>query len=494
MNIPPGLKQTGIRIGAVSLVKVMGLTGRIILTRMAGPEGIGLFQIAYSYFGFMLMLITGGLPTSLGMYTAKQPALGWFWFKRLSTLLSMIGATLCLLTLAYASTISTWLGNPVLEPFIRSLSLAIFVVPLLSLLRGYLQGLEHYSAIAVSELIEQAVRIGLMLGMTWLWLPQGVMYAVGRSLIGTAMGGIAAFVMLLLFLRYTGQKNQLPPYVSTGKSDGFWFIKSSLVISFTRLLIPFSDMLDAVIIPLRLQIAGYTSTQATAMYGLLMGMAMLVVYMPTIVTAAISHTLTMKLALSWQELRYDYFAKKSRQTMEIVWIWGITSSSFLWIFNRDLAQLLFHSGQTAELIRWLSIVPLLVGLREVSTSILWAQDNKKISLIGTAIGITAATLSHYFLIPLNGVHLKGAVAGVILMEFIIMSGNLIGLRNLLKGVRITSLTVHFIVVIVISALAAWLREWTTLPVYWGDYAILPSIFLFFLLNGSYLMIHYRLRS
>ncbi|MGC5771229.1 oligosaccharide flippase family protein [Paenibacillus pabuli] len=494
MNIPPSLKQTGIRIVAVSLVKVMGLTGRIILTRVAGPEGIGLFQIAYSYFGFVLMLITGGLPTSLGMYTARHPELGWFWFKRLSTLLSLIGATLCLLTLAYSSTISTWLGNPILEPFIRSLSLAIFIVPILSLLRGYLQGLEHYGAIAVSELIEQAVRIGLMLGITWLWLPQGVYYAVGRSLIGTAVGGLAAFVVLLFFLRHIGQKNEIHHRVPSGKSDGLWFITSSLFISATRLLIPFSDMLDAVIIPSRLQTAGYTSAQATAMYGLLMGMAMLVVYMPTIVTSAISHTLTMKLVLSWQERRYDDFANKSRKAMEMVWIWGITSSFFLWIFNRDLSQLLFHSTQTAELISLLSIIPLLVGLREVSTSILWAMDNKKISLIGTTVGITAATLAHYYLIPLDEFHLRGAVTGVVLMELIIMAGNLIGLRHILKNIRIGRLTVHVLVVVAISALVIWLREWTTLPVNSLNYAILPNILLFFLLTGSYLMFCYRSKS
>ncbi|QOS78131.1 oligosaccharide flippase family protein [Paenibacillus sp. JNUCC31] len=494
MNIPPGLKQTGIRIGAVSLVKAMGLIGRIILTRMAGPEGIGLFQIAYSYFGFMLMLITGGLPTSLAMYTARQPALGWIWFKRLSVLLVLIGGTLCLLTLAYSSSISRWLGNPVLEPFIRSLSLAIFVVPLLNLLRGYLQGLEHYGVIAVSELMEQAVRIGIMLGVTWLWLPKGVMFAVGRSLIGTAIGGIAAFVVLLLFLRHVGQKNGIQPLTPTGASDGLWLIKSSLVISVTRLLIPFSDMLDAIIIPLRLQTAGYTSTQATAMYGLLTGMALLVVYMPTTVTAAISHTLTMKLVLAWQEQRFVYFVKNSRKAMELVWISGIISSSFLWIFNRGLSQLFFNSTQTAELIRCLSLIPLLVGIREVSTSILWAQENKKVSLIGTTIGITVATLSHYYLIPLDGFHLLGAVAGVLLMELTIMAGNLIGLRNVLKEIHMGSLAVHTLVIAAISALVIGLGDWIILPVNWGNYSILPNMLLFFLLNGVYLMIHYRFRS
>ncbi|MGE6663754.1 oligosaccharide flippase family protein [Paenibacillus xylanexedens] len=78
------LCQTGIRLGAIALTKSFGLAGRVILTRFIGAEGIGLFQIAYAYFGFVLMLITCGLPTTLAMYTAGKKDRGWVWFKRLT--------------------------------------------------------------------------------------------------------------------------------------------------------------------------------------------------------------------------------------------------------------------------------------------------------------------------------------------------------------------------------------------------------------------------
>ena len=109
----------------------------------------------------------------MALYTAEQNALGWVWFKRLSVVFILVGASICIFSMNYSQHISAWLGNPDLSFFIRPLSLALFVVPLLSLLRGYLQGLECYTAIAVSELIEQAVRVVLMLFIAWLLMPQG---------------------------------------------------------------------------------------------------------------------------------------------------------------------------------------------------------------------------------------------------------------------------------------------------------------------------------
>ncbi|WMT43345.1 oligosaccharide flippase family protein [Paenibacillus sp. D2_2] len=360
MNIPPVIRQMGIRLGAITLVKAMGLIGRILLTRMVGTEGIGLFQIAYSYYGFVFMLITGGVPTALALYTAEQNAHGWIWFKRLSVVFGLVGTAICILSISYSQHVSEWLGNPHLSIFIRPLSLALFVVPLLSLLRGYLQGLESYGAIAVSELIEQAVRVVLMLSIAWLLMPQGTIYSAGISQIGTALGGIAAFISLLIYYLHTKRKDVI--YSTTPRSritDGIWFLRSSFSIAMTRLMVPFSDMLDAMIIPSRLQTAGYDSSQATAMYGLLTGMAILIVYMPTILTGAISHTITMKLVMAWKERRIGQFNTRSREALEIGWIWGIATCIFLWYYKSELSLVFFRTPEAAELIQWLFIIPLL---------------------------------------------------------------------------------------------------------------------------------------
>ncbi|GAA0381103.1 oligosaccharide flippase family protein [Paenibacillus motobuensis] len=452
-----------------------------------------MFQMAYSYYGFLFMLITGGVPTALALYTAEQKALGWVWFKRLSVVFILVGASICIFSMNYSQHISAWLGNPDLSFFIRPLSLALFVVPLLSLLRGYLQGLECYTAIAVSELIEQAVRVVLMLFIAWLLMPQGTVFAAGISQIGTALGGIAAFVSLLIFYLYTKRDapGYAPPRSRSRITDGIWFIRSSLIIAMTRLLVPFSDMLDAIIIPSRLQTAGYDFSQATAMYGLLTGMAVLIAYMPTIVTSAISHTITMKLVMAWKERLIEQFDARSREALEIVWIWGIASCIFLWFYKDELSLVFFKTPEAAVLIQWLFIIPLVVGLREITTSILWSQGNNRISLIGTIIGISIAALSHYSFIPLEGLNIIGAVIGILLMELIITVINIIGLKRVVSGMNLGRLLLHTLIFLVVLVPTASLTRSIGSQIHWGNYSSLPGMFLYLLLVCTYLLIRYR---
>ncbi|MFE6076574.1 oligosaccharide flippase family protein [Paenibacillus sp. NPDC057886] len=438
--------QTGMRLGAIALTKAIGFTGRVVLTRMIGAEGIGLFQIAYAYFGFVLMLVTGGFPTALALYTARRKDQGWPWFKRLAVLLMVGGAIAFLLTLAFATKLSHVMGSEKSYFFIRALAPAFIVVPSLSLLRGYLQGLEHYQAVAFSEVAEQLVRVALMLGLCYLLLFKGTYYAGGMSMIGTTFGGITAFVILLVFSRRNVAEIGNP--ISLSGTDKTWFVRSSLAICLTRLLIPFSDMFDAIIIPERLQSAGYSDSQATALFGLLTGMALLVAYMPTIVTAAISHTMTMKLSTSWKKQQENLFRTYSNKAIQYAWNWGLVSGLFLSTFSSELALLLFNSKQAGQLILWLSSIPLVVGLREITTSILWAQDRRKVTFISTAIGMVCAICCHYILIPY--LYLTGAVIGILLMELIVLFANVFALRRLLPFFYLSKMAVSALLMLFIG--------------------------------------------
>ncbi|MBP1903985.1 stage V sporulation protein B [Paenibacillus turicensis] len=435
------IRQTGIRLSAIGLSKMMGLIGRISLTRMIGAEGIGLFQIAYAYFGFALMIITGGFPTALAMYTARNKQQGWIWFKRLSILLMTCGAIAFFVTLTFSEQIPHLLGNANSYYFIRALAPALVVVPSLALLRGYLQGLEQYSAIALSEVTEQLIRVTVMLTICYLLLQQGTFYAGGFSLVGTTLGAISAFAILFFFYieGIEPSSYKATASYSPAKGEGAWFVRSSLAICLTRLLIPFSDMTDALIIPLRLQSAGYSPSQATALFGMLTGMALLIAYMPTLVTAAISHTMTMKLAAAWKEKQNQVFRSYSLKAIRYAWFWGIISSLFLWIYAEELAFLIFNSTEAGAAIKALSLIPLIVGIREITTSILWAQEQKKVTFIATVIGIICAVCCHYFLIPILYIPLYGAIIGILLMEIIILIANVFALRLSLNNLQISKI-------------------------------------------------------
>ncbi|HAF99430.1 MATE family efflux transporter [Paenibacillus lactis] len=283
----------------------------------------------------------------------------------------------------------------------------MFVVPLLSLLRGYLQGIELYNVIAFSEIIEQAIRVFFMLVIVVLYMPQGPAIATGNSMISTSLGAISAFFVLISYYLFVNRKSDQPP--PRWKDTSFqkeikWFLNSSLIISLTRLLVPLSDALDAIIIPNRLQAAGYTSAEATAIFGVLTGMAALVAYMPTLVTAAISHTLAMRMVADWEARNFDGFYLRTRIALKISWIWGWTASLFLYVYNEEISLILFDTIEAAKPIQYLFIVPLLVGIREVSTSILWVQEYKKVPLIGLIVGISISIVVHYYLVAIPGLN------------------------------------------------------------------------------------------
>lgn len=425
--LPILVKQTVLRSTMLVLGKCIGLVGRVILTRMLGAEGIGLYQIVYSFFGMILTILTGGLPTTLALFTTKQPTRGWKAFQYTSFFMGGLGASVAYLVYLYAENIAPFLGNTSLHIAIRCLVPALFAVPLLQLLRGYMQGVKSYNVISISELVEQSVRITFMIVLAGLCLPKGIIYALGASLYGTTIGAISAFVIITSFV-YLSKKPNIIPIQSSRQTGGLaLLLRSSIAIGCTKMLVPMSEFIDSLLIPHRLQTAGYSLSESISMYGVVTGMAAVVAYMPTIVTGSLSHTVTMRIAADYEQRQShgQYVA----HVLKFVWVWGIVSSLFLFLFAAVLSKLIFSTNEAVQSIRGLAAIPLIVGLREITTSILWAQERQRIPLIGLIGGIGVSIALQYFILAIPGAGYTGAVIGIITLEITAVLLNMRALRH-----------------------------------------------------------------
>ncbi|KAA9004190.1 oligosaccharide flippase family protein [Paenibacillus spiritus] len=427
MRIPRLLKQWAIRAGAMLAVKLIGLVGRVILTRIIGAEGIGLYQIAYSFYGFLLML-TSGFPTTLAMATAKGPKQGWRVLIRVSQCLILCCGLLSLAVFWCRKDIAVLLGNAELEYAIHSLALSLFAVPLLGLVRGYLQGMKQFGIIALSEIVEQSVRFLCMLLLIGQFLSLGVAQAMGYGLYGTFAGAFISFSLLTLFISVN--KDKMP---SNRTGDAFitlsWFAKTSLAISATRLFVPLSEFLDALIVPNRLIAAGYSAAESTAIYGVVYGMAVLVVYAPTLFTGALSHILTSHMVAESQRGKNVTFMALCRTAFSTSWIWGGVTGLFLFVYAEELSFYIFHTDSASQVIRLLAWIPLIVGFREVSTSVLWAEDIRKNPFLGLLTGIACSIVCQFTLVGIPGFGYKGAAIAILVLEGMATLWNLSVLRN-----------------------------------------------------------------
>lgn len=395
---------------------------------MVGAEGVGLFQIAYSYYGLMLIIITGGMPTAVALNTAKDSSLGWWLFKSFSIVIIVVGGLVSLLTFWFSDGIAQLLGNSQLDFAIRCVAPALFAVPLLSLLRGYLQGQERYSAIALSEVTEQAVRIASMLIFVSFFLSDGLTVAVGGGILGSFTGAFFSFFLLVFLFAFTQKPIQRIDNSQRLRPALSLVFQTSIIIALTRLLIPASDLFDAILIQKRLQVAGHTASEAMAMYGVLTGMAVIVVYMPTLLTAALSHTLTMKIAADWQEGRINQFNRRIYAALELGWVWGWASGLFIFEYSGEFSWLLFGTDEATKPIQYLAFIPLIVGFRELTTSILWTQDRKKVPFVGLLTGIFVTFFLLYFLVSIPGFGYAGAAISLLSMELVAAVWNMAAIK------------------------------------------------------------------
>ncbi|QRG70261.1 oligosaccharide flippase family protein [Brevibacillus choshinensis] len=421
MHVPQLMKDFLLRSSLMTVGKIIGAIGRLILFRLLGSEGIGLYQMAYSYYGLMITVISGGFATALSLATAKNQHTGKQWFHFSLLLLAVLGGATGLFSYLGAPTIAKWMGIAELVRPIQLLAPAIVLVPVLSLMRGFLQGVQRYGAIAISELIEQVVRVISMVIFASLFLYAGLSEAVGGAILGAAAGAVVAFLFLLLPLS-TSLSNVHPAPPSTASSLSV-FLLSCMAIMGTRIILPFTDFLDSLLVPNRLVHAGYSDQEATRIFGEFFGIAATVVYVPTLITGSLSHIIMPRLTIAWDSFHSSEFLRKIKVGFHSVLLWGVSASFFLAVYANLLSTIVVGNDSLANVIQSLSLIPLISGLREFSTTVLWSMDMKRKPLIGLLLSTFVSTLVNLFVIGIPAFSKAGIVLGILSFEITSLAYN-----------------------------------------------------------------------
>jgi stage V sporulation protein B len=178
------------------VVKLLGAVYRIPFTRIAGSEGIGLYQMAYPIYVALLSLSTAGIPVALSFLIAERGAMGDRHGARQVFSVSLI-FLFCLGGILAAGLfyISPFLAQRVLGDNRAYYSLiavapAVFIISVAAAFRGYFQGWRLMWPTAVSEVVEQVIRVGTVLLAAQALMSRGVEYAAAGAAFGTFTGGV----------------------------------------------------------------------------------------------------------------------------------------------------------------------------------------------------------------------------------------------------------------------------------------------------------------
>jgi len=199
------LKGTLILTLTSFVVKVLSAVYRVPFQNLVGDEGFYVYQQVYPIYGIAMTLSLSGMPVFLSKLLASEDSvierkklLNQFFFY-----VSLLSMGIFVGLFFGAPLIALMMGDKELTPLIRVVSVVFLLVPFLSTFRGYFQGDMNMLPTATSQLVEQGVRVAVILCSGWLFVSQGQsVYQTGSvATLGATIGGLCAIGVLMYHSR-----------------------------------------------------------------------------------------------------------------------------------------------------------------------------------------------------------------------------------------------------------------------------------------------------
>ena len=191
-------------------VKILGGVNRILLSRILGGEGIGLYQIAYPVYMLGLSIAGAGVPIALSVMVAEKAAQGDY--AGAERIFKVVFAFTAFMACLFGLLLFVGAGGLIsagLVRDVRAYSALIVLAPALTVsvltcaFRGYFQGLQLMVPTAASQICDQFVRVCVMLVAAVVLLPYGLETAVAGAAFGAVPGALAGFsVIAFLYYRH----------------------------------------------------------------------------------------------------------------------------------------------------------------------------------------------------------------------------------------------------------------------------------------------------
>ena len=438
------LKGTLILTVASFVVKVIGSLNWIFVSRILGGEGIGLYQMAFPIYFFAMSISQAGVPVAISIITAERVALKDVFgarrvFRISMTLMVFTGLLFSLLTYFGAGWLIEWqfIRDPRAYMAVVALSPTIFFVTLLASSRGYLQGWQRMTPTAVSQIVEQIFRVLTMVLFASLLLPMGLDYAAAGASLGAFAGAIGGLLVLVYYHwkldkdieREYGPNLAPPPGAAPAPLGAIIrrIFSLALPVSAASIMLPIVSNLDLLIVPQRLEVAGYTVPQATELFGYLTGMAVPLVNLATILTASLAVSIVPAIsearALKDTQRVYNQTAAAVRISNFVCF----PAFVVVFVLATPISTLIYNAPGAGPAVLVSSFSIVLLGLHQVSTAVLQGLGHPKIPMINMILAAAVKVALNWILTAIPWLGIMGAawataadmgVAAVINLYFI----------------------------------------------------------------------------
>ncbi len=410
MKVNVFVKNTVVLVATSLILRTVGMVFRVWQADKIGSEGMGLYQLIFSVYMLAATFSTAGVSTAVTRLVADNEQKGERAVKsvmRAATLVTMVAAAVSVFAVyIFARPIAVhFLKDARAIPALKILSFSLPFMGMSSCFRGYFIARRKTLQPSLVQLLEQAVRIAVVVGCVTVWAHKGLTYTAAAVLLGDTVAEI--FSCLINWLLYVKDRGKMPK--GTGLSGVFQKVMHIAVpITGTCYLGSVLHTVESLLVPLKLTVFHGSKGRGLELFGAIRGMALPTLFFPASFLSSLSTMLIPEVSSASAEgniLKVKQLVSKSVGTTLLL----STFVACAFMFNSsDIGMSIYGDRDVGQVMLVLSPIVPLMYLESVTAGLLKGLDCQMNVLKFNTFDSCFRIFAVFFIVPMFGI--KGYLA------------------------------------------------------------------------------------
>lgn len=413
MKVTLFIKNTVILVATSLILRSVGVLFRIWLADNIGSEGMGLYQLIFSVYMLAATFATSGVSTAVTRLVADEESHG----QRAISGIMRRAVIITLIAAAVSTAVIFLCAEPIAIFLLKDrravlslkiLSLSLPFMGLSSCARGYFIARRKTIQPSLVQMLEQAVRIAVVMVCISLTAEKGLAYTAAAVLMGDVVAETASFcVNWILYLRDRRQSQAGSPAHGIYKK----ILHIALPITGSSYISSILHTTENLLVPQRLSAFHGTKGRGLELFGAIRGMALPILFFPASFLTSLSTMLIPEVSSASASGNL----RKVQETVSYSAGTTLTLSTFvacIFMFNAaDIGNVMYHDTDVGQMILVLSPIVPFMYLESVTAGLLKGLDCQIAQLRFNTFDSCFRIAAVFFLLPHFGI--KGYLAVMI---------------------------------------------------------------------------------
>ncbi|ANB60591.1 polysaccharide biosynthesis family protein [Anoxybacillus amylolyticus] len=392
---------------AALITKILSVFYRIPYQNIVGDVGFYIYQQVYPIYAVMMALATSGYPVVISKLIAERveenDEQGVFDVLRTSFfVLSAIGMFFFFSLYIGGGKLAKWMGDEQLTSLLQVVAFSFLLFPFLAVLRGYFQGRNNMVPTAISQVVEQSVRVATIIGFSYILLRKGhTLYEAGAGAIfGSVTGGFAALFVLTAYWLKSGMRQQRK---GVEKRLVRYLLVQGLIVCVANMVLTLTQLVDALTLLSLLKESGVSERAAQALKGVY-DRGQPLIQLGTVVATSFSFTLVPLIAGAKKRGEQTFILEKTRLSVRVGMVVGMGATFGLAALIRPTNVMLFENDAGSSSLAVLVLSIFFTTMSLTMSAILQGIGSEWGAVLSVGIAVSCKWIGNVLFVPFFGIN------------------------------------------------------------------------------------------